>query len=156
MSEPIEFTIPCYKLTEFEDVKNFMRLDGSKKTFIEKSAYDSAITMRDEYLSRLQEKCDDVLALTEEKKSLAAELKQANVEHSALHVKLLRLEWEERNVIKLQAELTALRAERDEYVTAIDVATVNLKALKAENERLRADLDNAIAALKRIHDLGEE
>lgn len=37
--KPIEFTIPCHKLCEFEDVKNFTRLDGSRKTFIEKQAY---------------------------------------------------------------------------------------------------------------------
>ena len=40
MDKPIEFTIPCSKLCEFESVKNFTRLDGSIKTFIEKSAYD--------------------------------------------------------------------------------------------------------------------
>lgn len=43
---------------------------------IERSAYDAACTMRDEYLSRLQEKCDDVLALINEKRELLADARK--------------------------------------------------------------------------------
>ncbi len=41
MSKPIEFTIPYSDLCLIEDVKNFTILDGSRKTFIEKSAADA-------------------------------------------------------------------------------------------------------------------
>lgn len=39
--EPIEFSIPCAELCKYENVKNFTRLDGSTKHFIETFAIDT-------------------------------------------------------------------------------------------------------------------
>lgn len=51
VSKPIEFTIPCHVLCEFESVKNFTRLDGRKITFIEKSAADKVADAADKFIN---------------------------------------------------------------------------------------------------------
>jgi len=52
---------------------------------------DAAITMRDEYLSRLQEKCDDVLALIEEKQDLRVENERLQLIAESYRAMLLKV-----------------------------------------------------------------
>lgn len=68
-----------FKETEFGPMKTGHTVEQTDCPNCEKLsfAYKSACEMRDEYLSRLQEKCDDVLALIEENKRLKREVEDS-------------------------------------------------------------------------------
>lgn len=133
---PRELDHPC-KQTCSGWKQGFERGEESMKrrALIAEDKRDAALAMRDEYLSRLQEKCDDVLALIEEKKTLTKERDELKAEIEEVRKAGQRL---------LEQALTfgeSARKERDRLRAALERIAGNELGGKS-SEIAREALDN--------------